>query len=210
MVRREKGDRSGFIRDPFSGKMQIIWRDRGCLQAVGPVVLDDQGATVFDVVEKGRHLGGEMSADVERADADDDRIQSLQGIRRELGVVQNFHHVAHLAHVFGQAVTGTRQITDRMPAGDEVEAYRFQAGEGLQQLRRDVRVIDFLAIIAVADTVNFRAGDDFGCVGLCRRGDRKCELGMLAHGVEVERLPGGRNGPTGRGFQAQSAGGIGA
>ena len=94
-------------------------------------------------------MGNQVRANVERANADDHGIEFLQPIRRQVIAGERGDFVTHVCETLGHVVAGAGKVTDLMAPDGEVEADGLEPGGRLQQQQRNVRIIDYHALVVV-------------------------------------------------------------
>src|SRR5262249_796894 len=151
---------------------------------------------------------GEISSYVEGANADDHRVEPVQLVRRQICTRQQGDLVAHLLERAWPIVAGTRQVADVAAVNVEIERQRLGARRGLQELERQVIVMDFDALLAEAPAIDLYARAEPCSSHLGRRGHSEGEACALSGSGEVERLRGRRDGPAGRRVELHGAGGA--
>src|ERR1700693_377343 len=112
-------------------------------------------------------MAGEILPGVEGPDTDDDGIQRTQFVRDQINAGQLRDRIAHALHAPARAVTRAGQVADVTASNRQVKGNRFQARDGLEELKRNVVVtkLDALSIEPYAVDLHAALEDRRGELG---------------------------------------------
>src|SRR5262249_11377042 len=205
MLGGEDPHRGVLVRHAIARERQL---DRGkpiIAQVVQRVVLRHHGAARLHIGEQRGQLRGQILPHVERADADDNRVEAAEPFLRQVGAGQRPHLVSHLLQRGRHVVTGARQVANLVAASRQLERYGLGAGGGLEKLEWQVLVANCHALLVEAATVDQDARAEGRGGGRGGGGYREGEARVLARRREAKRLCRRRDGPPGGCVELQRA-----
>src|SRR5205814_2288245 len=142
MLRRENSHLSRFIRHAIARNLEREWADLFRFQICRRVVLRYDYAAVFHVREKFRQPFRDSVLRVVDANAEHDRVESLQVSGGDFGRVEYLHVVSDLLEALRDLVARAWDISDPLAFFPNVSAHDLRFRGRHQDVDADVRISD--------------------------------------------------------------------